>query len=164
MKSSQSETDFGENLPETVVEQPHGQQNWLWWLLALLLLTGGGFFLWRFLNPGNKPPSAASGPPPAQVKLSTVRSATTEDSSDFIAGLESRQSVKLQPRIQGQVSQIFVRVGTEVAQGDPIMLIDPRQQQASVNSNLAAAEGSRAQLANARAQLTSLEADKKSNE
>lgn len=44
------------------------------------------------------------------------------------------------------------------------MLIDPRQQQASVNSNVAAAEGARAQLANARAQLSSLEADKKSNE
>jgi RND family efflux transporter MFP subunit len=164
MKSSQSQTDFGENPPQTLVEEPRKQPNWLWWLLALLLLAGGGFFLWRFLNPGNQPPSAAGGPPPARVRLATVHSGTTEDSSDFIAGLESRQSVKLQPRIQGLVSQIFVRVGTEVPQGAPIMLIDPRQQQASVSSNLAAAEGARAQLANARAQLNSLEADKKSNE
>jgi len=165
MKSSEPQTDFGENFPETLVEPPRRKRWWLW-LLALPLLVGGGFLLWRFLNPpANKAPIAASaGPPPAVVKLATVQVGAIEDSSEFIASLESRHSVKLQPRIQGQVTQIFVNPGTDVPVGAPILQIDPKQQQASVNSVSAAAQGAQSQLANARAQLTSLEAERLSNE
>jgi len=163
MKSSKPQTDFGENLSQTAEEPPRRKRRWLWWLLALPLLIGGGFLLWRFLTPAPQQ-KAAQGPPPARVRLATVQAGTTEDSSDFIATLESRHSVKLLPRIQGQVSQIFVRVGTEVPEGAPIIQVDARQQQASVNSNVAAAEATRAQLANAQAQITSLEADRLSNE
>ncbi len=165
MKSSEPQTDFGENFPETLVEPPRRKRWWLW-LLALPLLVGGGFLLWRFLNPpGNKAPIPASaGPPPAVVKLATVQAGAIEDSSEFIASLESRHSVKLQPRIQGQVTQIFVNPGTDVPVGAPILQIDPKQQQASVNSVSAAAQGAQSQLANARAQLTSLEAERLSNE
>ena len=165
MKSSEPQTDFGENFPETLVEPPRRKRWWLW-LLALPLLVGGGFFLWRFLNPpGNKAPIAATaGPPPAAVKLAIVQAGAIEDSSEFIASLESRHSVKLLPRIQGQVTQIFVNPGTDVPVGAPILQIDPKQQQASVNSVSAAAQGAQSQLANARAQLTSLEAERLSNE
>ncbi|MBR8837447.1 MAG: efflux RND transporter periplasmic adaptor subunit [Stigonema ocellatum SAG 48.90 = DSM 106950] len=164
MKSSEPRTDFGENLPQTRLERPRKQRRWLW-LFALPFLIGGGFLLWRFLNPEKKEPAAATaGPPPASVKLATVQAGTIEDSSEFIASLESRQSVKLQPRIQGQVTQIFVRPGTDVPVGAAILQIDPKQQQASVNSLSAAAEGAKSQLANARAQLTSLEAERLSNE
>jgi RND family efflux transporter MFP subunit len=162
MKFSEPQTDVGENPPETALEPTGRKRAWLWWLLALLVLMGGGFVLWRFLTPAPQA-SATQGPAPARVKVATVQAGATEDSSDFIASLESRRSVKLMPRIQGQVSHIFVRAGTEVPQGTPIIQIDARQQQASVNSNLAAAEAARAQLANARAQLKSLEADLLSN-
>ena len=164
MKSSEPQTDFEENYPETPLESPRRKSWWLW-LLLLPLLIGGGFFLWRFLNPPNKPPAAATaGPPPAAVKLATVQAGGIEDSSEFIASLESRHSVKLQPRIQGQVTQIFVRPGADIPEGAAILQIDPKQQQASVNSVSAAGEGAKSQLANARAQLTSLEAERLSNE
>ncbi len=164
MKSSEPQTDFEENYPETPLESPRRKSWWLW-LLLLPLLIGGGFFLWRFLNPPNKAPAAATaGPPPAAVKLATVQAGGIEDSSEFIASLESRHSVKLQPRIQGQVTQIFVRPGSDIPEGAAILQIDPKQQQASVNSVSAAGEGAKSQLANARAQLTSLEAERLSNE
>ncbi len=134
-------------------------------MLLLPLFIGGGFFLWRFLNPPNKAPAAATaGPPPAAVKLATVQAGGIEDSSEFTASTESRNSVRLQPRIQGYVTQIFVKPGDSVRKGAAIIQIDPRQQQASVNSVSAAAEGAKSQLANARAELTSLEAQRLSNE
>ncbi len=164
MKSSEPQAEFEENYPETPLESPRRKSWWLW-LLLLPLLIGGGFFLWRFLTPPNKAPNAATaGPPPAAVKLATVQAGGIEDSSEFIASLESRHSVKLQPRIQGQVTQIFVRPGADIPEGAAILQIDPKQQQASVNSVSAAGEGAKSQLANARAQLTSLEAERLSNE
>lgn len=164
MKFTESPTDFGENIPETLLEKPRKRRRWLWWLLIPLLL-GGGFVLWRSLAPRNNASSPANAPPPAvPVKVATVQPGTLEDSSEYIASIESRQSVKLQPRIQGQVIQIFVRPGTALQAGSPIVQIDPRQQQAAVNSYSAATESAKSQLENARSTLKSLEADRISNE
>ena len=164
MKFTESPTDFGENLPETILEPPRKGQRWLW-LLSIPLLLGGGFVLWRSLAPANNASSPANAPPPAvPVKIATVQPGTLVDSSEYIATIESRQSVKLQPRIQGQVIQIFVRPGTSLPAGAPIIQIDPRQQQAAVSSYTAAAESAKSQLENARSTLKSLEADRISNE
>jgi RND family efflux transporter MFP subunit len=156
---------FEDNLPErTSEEPPRKQRRWLWLLIALAVLAGGGYALWRFLSPGQPQPSPASAQPPGvRVKISTVQTGIIEDSSEFVANLESRRSVNLQPRIQGQVAQIFVRAGDTVATGDPIIQVDAREQQASVNSVAASAEVARSQLDNARATLQSLQAERLSN-
>jgi multidrug efflux pump subunit AcrA (membrane-fusion protein) len=103
----------------------------------------------------------AANAQPAQIsaKLATVRSSTLADSSEYVANLESRQSVTLRPRVEGQVSQIYVTQGAEVAAGTPIVQIDPARQQASVNS-VAAAAGSQADLENARATLENYRAER----
>jgi RND family efflux transporter MFP subunit len=164
MKPSEPPSDFGDNLPETPLEPAGKQRIWLLWLFALLLLTGGGFFIWRFLSDIYKAPSSANTPP--RVKLATVQRSTTQDSSDFVATLTSRHSVKLQPTTPGQVSQIFVKAGSLVLKGAAIVQVQPRQQPASVNSvtTTAAVATAQSQLANARAQLASLEARRQSNE
>jgi RND family efflux transporter MFP subunit len=169
MKSPESETEFKENTPETKEELPrehkHKQQRWLWLLLALPLLMGGGFLAWRVLTPQNpaSAPPVGGQPPPPQVKISEVETGIIESSSKYIANLESRRSVTLQPRIQGQVSQIFVRSGAEVVEGAPIIQVDAREQQASVSSVKAAAAAASSELENARATLKSLEAERLSN-
>jgi multidrug efflux pump subunit AcrA (membrane-fusion protein) len=130
-------------------------------LLALVLLAGGGFALWRWLAPQSKAPVTANAQPPApRVKVSTVQAGIIEDSEQFLARLESRRSVTLQPRVQGQVAQIFVKYGDTVAVGSPIIQVDARQQQAAVSSVNAAAEVSQSQLENARASIRSLEAER----
>ncbi|WP_258003564.1 efflux RND transporter periplasmic adaptor subunit, partial [Fischerella muscicola] len=101
-------------------------------------------------------------PPAVAVKVSTVQSGTIEDSAEYIATIESRRSVALQPRIQGQVTQIFVRAGDPVKNGDPIIQVDAREQQAAVSSVNAAAQAARSQVENAKATLRSLEADRQS--
>ena len=164
MKFTESPTDFGENIPETLLETPRKRRRWLW-LLLIPLLLGGGFVVWRSLTSGHNASSPANAPPPAfPVKVAIVQPGTLEDSTEYIASIESRQSVKLQPRIQGQVIQIFVRPGTSLQAGAPIVQIDPRQQQAAVNSYSAATESAKSQLENARSTLKSLEADRISNE
>ncbi|BAY27011.1 secretion protein HlyD [Calothrix sp. NIES-2100] len=163
MTSPEHQTDFEERLPESSFEQPPQQRRWLWLLLAALLLLGGGAaVVWRLVTPHQAaaPTNAPSG---VRVKLAPVETGTIEESSDFIANLESRRSVRLQPRIEGQVTQIFVRSGDTVAEGTPIIQVDPRQQQATVSGLNAGAEGAKAQLQNALATLKSLQADRLSN-
>jgi RND family efflux transporter MFP subunit len=120
------------------------------------------------------PEAKADQPPAIAVKLTTVQAGRLTDSSEYIATLESRQSVTLQPRVEGQVSQILVRAGDQVAAGTTLIQIDPARQQASVSSYAAAtesaqatllstradAERARASLANAQAELANLQAER----
>jgi len=105
-------------------------------------------------------PPAEAQTAPIAVKLQAVKSSPIADTSEYIANLESRQSVTLQPRVEGQVSHISVRAGDEVRAGTLLMQIDPARQQASVNSFNAATAGARADLENARATLRNYQAER----
>ena len=166
MNNSETENSVMDDTVENSSPQParpRGRGLWRWLLLALLLV-GGGIALWRLLTPASEAPAAnESQPQETRVKLSPVQTATVSESSEFIANLESRQSVTLQPQIEGKISQIFVRAGDEVAAGKPIIQVAPEEQQAEVSSVTAAAGAARSQVANARATLKSLEAERLSN-
>ncbi len=160
MTSPKPQTDF-DDFPQSSFEPPPTSQGWLRLLVAALLIIGGGTAItWRLLAPNNPPAAANFQPPAVKVKVSTVQRGIIEDSTEYIATLESRRSVNLQPRVQGQISQIFVRSGDPVTAGAAIMQIDARQQQAAVNSLSAAAQVAKAQLENARATLESLAAER----
>jgi RND family efflux transporter MFP subunit len=162
MTSPEPQTDYGEKAPQTSFEPPSGKRRWLWVLAALLLLGGGATLVWRLLTPQNSAPTNANAQPQGvRVKISTVQSGIIEESSDFIASLKSQRSVTLQPRIQGQVTQIFVKSGDPVAAGAAILQVDPASL-AGVNGSNAVPQGFLVQLENARATLKSLEAQRPS--
>ncbi|WP_298917119.1 efflux RND transporter periplasmic adaptor subunit [uncultured Nostoc sp.] len=163
MTSPEPQNDFGDKPPQTPFEPPSGKRRWLWLFLpALLLLGGGTAIVWRLLTPQNSAPSTANAQPlGVRVKISTVQSGIIEESSDFIASLKSQRSVTLQPRIQGQVTQIFVKSGDLVAQGAAIIQVDPTPQAGVTGSN-AVPQAFLVQLENARATLKSLEAERPS--
>ena len=163
MTSPEPQTDFGEKAPQTSFEPPSGKRRWLWLSLAALLLLGGGATLvWRLLTPQNSAPSTANAQPQGvRVKISTVQSGIIEESSDFIASLKSQRSVTLQPRIQGQVTQILVKSGDSVAEGAAILQVDRTPQSAIALKNTVP-PAFLMQLANARATLKSLEAERPS--
>lgn len=94
------------------------------------------------------------------VKLETIETSSVTDVSEYIATLESRQSVTLHPRVAGLISSISVNPGDYVEAGTPLMEIDPARQQAAVNSSAAAIESARADVENARATLLSYEAER----
>jgi RND family efflux transporter MFP subunit len=88
-----------------------------------------------------------------KVKADVARSATVQDSSEYVAMIKSRYSVTLQPQVEGQITRIFVKSGDHVKEGAAILQIDPLKQSASVSSQEAARKAKLANLEWARVQL-----------
>jgi RND family efflux transporter MFP subunit len=79
-----------------------------------------------------------SGPQGLPVKVITVQAQTVPDETDYLATLRSRNAAVLQPTVEGDIVNIFVHSGERVEAGAPILEIDPRKQQATVNNQEAA--------------------------
>jgi len=80
---------------------------------------------------------APAGPPampPTPVAVAVAQPAPLADTSEYVAALKSLRSTTVQPQIDGQITQVFVKAGDRVAAGAPIAQIDPRRQQAAVSS------------------------------
>ena len=108
---------------------------------------------------GEKAPQAAA-PPPTQVEIARVDQTQVQDSTEYVAQVEGKQNAIIKPRVNGQVSQLFVSLGNRVRKGDPLLQIDPSRQQAILDSNIAQIGSAKSQLDSAQAQLRSLIDDK----
>lgn len=95
-----------------------------------------------------KPRADASEPSPPSVKvqLAFVESRIVRESSEFVANLESRKSVNLQPRVAGQISRIFVKAGDKVKAGTPLLQIDEKEQRALVVGRASEVDSARANV------------------
>jgi RND family efflux transporter MFP subunit len=100
-----------------------------------------------------KPAQASGGMPAFPVQVQKVTLQQVGDSGEFLATLQSRNASLLQPEVEGQITKIFVVSGTHVEAGQPIMEIDPRRQQATVNQQVATKQSQEATLVYNRAQL-----------
>lgn len=166
--SSEEITDSIKDNKEYIEVPESPQPSWRRFLLpgaiALLILAGVG---WVVFNRVILPLMIFSQmkPTPTKVQVANPKAATIEDSSDYVANLISRQSVTLQPRVSGQVSNIYVRAGDRVFAGKPLLQIDAAEQRAlvqsrnaAVNSAQAEVESAQADVANARDILKTLQA------
>lgn len=139
------------------------KHTWIAIIGAVLLLASAGVGL-RWWHSNAQSEGAVEGQPPGvQVVLAPVQSGTIAQTSDYVANIQSRKSVTLQPQTEGRVENIFVQPGTFVKAGTPIMQIDPAEQQAAVTSAAAAADSNRAAIANQRSTLNSLQAERQSS-
>ena len=95
--------------------------------LVLMVLAANGC---------QKKPVAAAGAAMQGLPVQTVavKLAPVPQTSEYVATIKSRRSATLQPQVSGQLTQIRVRSGDRVKAGQPLMEIDPRQQQAAVDS------------------------------
>jgi len=75
--------------------------------------------------------------PPTPVKLVTVAPTPVDDATEYVATLKSLRSTTIQPQIDGQITQIFVKSGDRVTMGQQLIQIDPRRQEAAVSSQQA---------------------------
>ena len=106
------------------------------------------------LSASCKKSAAEQGEMPAfPVQVQKVTLQQIGDSAEFLATLQSRNAAVLQPEVEGQITKIFVASGTSVAPGQPIMEIDPRRQQATVNQQVATRQSQQATLVYNKAQL-----------
>ena len=86
-----------------------------------------------------KKPAAAAGPAMQGLPVQTVAVALAPvaQSSEYVATVKSRRSATLQPQVSGSLTRILVRSGDNVKAGQELIDIDPRQQQATVESQRA---------------------------
>ena len=99
-------------------------------------------------NRGGKQQDSPGGPAGQglPVKTQVVQEQLVPDYTEYISTLQSRGSAVLQPEVEGQIVKIFVRSGQRVKSGDPLLLIDPRRQEATLNSMEAALRTKQATL------------------
>jgi RND family efflux transporter MFP subunit len=94
-------------------------------LLGLLLSTAGC---------GNSKAAKAGAPQAMPVKVQTAKAEKIDDTTEYVATLKSRDSAVVMPQVEGIITQIYVHSGERVADGAPMMQIDPEKQQATLNS------------------------------
>src|SRR5208282_1327898 len=83
---------------------------------------------------GNSKAAKADAPQAIPVKVQTAKAQKVDDTTDYVATLKSRDSAVVMPQVEGIITQIFVHSGEHVANGAPMMQIDPAKQQATVKS------------------------------
>lgn len=89
---------------------------------------------------------AAQGFPAMHVQTQAADEQNVGDFTEYLATLKSRNSSMLQPEVEGQITKIFVKSGDHVKPGQVLMEIDPRRQEATVNSQEANSRSKRAAL------------------
>jgi RND family efflux transporter MFP subunit len=80
------------------------------------------------------------------VKTETVQTKKVPEYTEYIATLEARGSAILQPEVEGQITKILVHSGQQVTAGQPLMVIDPRLQEATLRSQEASLKNKQATL------------------
>jgi RND family efflux transporter MFP subunit len=121
--------------------------------LAGVMLPSVAFVVLSILVGCNaKPDNTMQTPPPMPVKTQIARPIPIPITSQYLVSLKSRESAAINPQVEGWVVKINVRSGEHVREGQPILEIDPRVQQATLNSQVEARAAQQATLANAEAQ------------
>jgi RND family efflux transporter MFP subunit len=94
----------------------------------------------------DKPANASAAGHAMPVKVRTATLQKVDDTTEYVATLKSRDSAVVMPQVEGIITQIFVHSGDRVANGAPLMQIDPAKQQATVKSQEDARNAQQAQL------------------
>lgn len=95
---------------------------------------------------GQKQAAGDEAMPPIAVKTAVIEPVPISNSSEYLATLKSRHSTVLNPQVEGQITNIFVKSGERVKPGTALMQIDPIKQQATVGSQEAARAGQEANV------------------
>jgi RND family efflux transporter MFP subunit len=102
---------------------------------------------------GGQQSGAPQAPPPTPVKVAKVHPAPVADATELVATIKSLSSTTIHPRVDGQITRIFVKSGDRVKVGTPLLQIDPLRQQAAVTSQDSARIAQEANVAYAQQQL-----------
>jgi RND family efflux transporter MFP subunit len=76
----------------------------------------------------------AAAPQAMPVKVQTAKDQKVNDTTDYVATLKSRDTAVVMPQVEGIITKIFVHSGQHVADGEPLVQIDPAKQQATLKS------------------------------
>ena len=102
----------------------------------------------------------AQQPQAIAVKLKTLELDTLVDSSEYIGTIEATDRVSLAPRTEGRISEIFARQGDRVERGEPVVRLEPTQEQEDVNAATQNVNVEKARLGQVQAELRTAEANR----
>ena len=81
--------------------------------------------------------AGAAGMQGFPVQAATVALQPVEQASEYMATIKSRRSATIIPMVSGLITAIAVHSGERVREGQELMKIDPRQQEATVEAQRA---------------------------
>lgn len=152
--STDAETQESSLVEAEKQSTPNPKPRWPLIVGIILVIAGGGFGWkwWQSSMAGNAPPGMAAGKPMGiPVKLATIETETLQESSVFVGSLEAPRSVVLSPEIDGRVSQILVKEGDRIQEGQVVVRLESDNVQAQLLQAKASLEQSRARLAELKA-------------
>ena len=129
-----------------MLRQPSGRVS-LKFLFFLLVLGAGGFWYWQR---SHKPVDDNGG-----IKYITAPVAKGDIAHTVLASgsLQPLKSVKVGAQVSGEISALYVQIGDQLKQGDPVAEIDASTQQNTRDSAAASLASSKAALTSAQAKL-----------
>jgi RND family efflux transporter MFP subunit len=156
-----NEADEDESLWKERVH-PRSKKRWPMVVGAIVLLLGGGlgWYWWQTSHAKTAPeaPAAGAGQPQGiPVKLTTVETETVQDASEISNRLEAPRGVDIKPEVEGRITQILVRDGERVQQGQVLIRLSSDDAEASRMQ-------AKANLDRAQARLAELEAGSRPEE
>lgn len=119
--------------------------------IAVIVLIGLSVFLAGCVS-GAKA-GQPTGPQAFPVKVVTAQAQLVPFSTDYLATLKSRNAATLQPFVEGDITKIFVTSGQQVEAGAPVLEIDQRKQEATVNNQEASLKSKQAVMQQAAVDL-----------
>jgi multidrug efflux system membrane fusion protein len=156
-----STSTYAYRVPATEQTTPPGpgrKRHWLRWLIVLVLLGLAATVAWRVMSARKK--AAAQVARKAEmmansavpVQVAAVQQKTMPIYLTGLGTVTPYYSVRVTPRVTGQLMSVNFREGQDVKKGDELMLIDPRPYQATLDQ-------AKGQLARDQAQLQNNQAE-----
>jgi membrane fusion protein, multidrug efflux system len=134
------------------------RRGWLRWVVLLVILALAGLITWRTVTAKREAAAAAAKKQHAManqavpVQVSPVRQETVPIYLTGLGTITPYYSVKIIPRVTGELTNVYFREGQDVRKGAELMTIDPRPYQATLDQ-------AKGQLARDQAQLQNNQAE-----
>jgi membrane fusion protein, multidrug efflux system len=156
-----STSTYAYRVPATEQTTPPGpgrKRHWLRWLVVLVLLALAATVAWRVTSARKKTAAQATkkaammANSAVPVQVAAVQQKTMPIYLTGLGTVTPYYSVRVTPRVTGQLMSVNFREGQDVKKGDELMLIDPRPYQATLDQ-------AKGQLARDQAQLQNNQAE-----
>ena len=147
----------GGDAPGENPQEPR-KRGWLRWVVLVVLLSLAGLITWRTVTAKREERATAARRQRAManqavpVQVAPVRQETVPIYLTGLGTITPYYSVKIIPRVTGELTNVYFREGQDVRKGAELMTIDPRPYQATLDQ-------AKGQLARDQAQLHNNQAE-----
>jgi multidrug efflux system membrane fusion protein len=134
------------------------RRGWLRWVVLLVLLALGGLITWRTITAKQEERAAAARKQRAManmavpVQIASVQQRTIPIYLTGLGTITPYYTVKIIPRVTGELLRVNFREGQDVHKGEELMTIDPRPYQATLDQAIGQLARDQAQLQNNQAE------------